>query len=333
LKQLKQSNRRSLLGLAAASCALALLAPQPVSAQDAWPSRTVRIVVPFAAGGATDVVARAIGRELSELWGQPVVIENRGGAGGNIGADVVAKSPPDGYTLLMASGSILTVNPHMYAKLPFDVKKDFIPVTNVANGPQVVAVHPSVPAKNLKELIALAKSQPGKLNYGSAGVGSQVHMAAESFLDAAGLDIAHVPYKGEGPALADLVAGSIHLVLGNIAAAAPFVSSGRLRALAVTSSSRSQLLPDVPTVAESGVPGFENTGWFGFVAPAGTPPAVVRKIHADTVKVLDSTQMKARLFVQGMAPVGNSPADFAKAIDQESAHWAKVVQRRKLSAQ
>lgn len=332
MKTLERSSRRIVLGLAAASCALALGVSQPASAQVSWPNKPVRIVVPFAAGGTTDVVARALGKDLSDMWGQPVVVENRGGAGGNIGADVVAKSAPDGYTLLMTSGSIFTVNPHMYAKMPFDAKKDFIAVTNVASGPQVVAVNPSVPAKSLKEFIAYAKSQPGKLNFGSAGIGSQVHMAGESFIDAAGLDLTHVPYKGESAAYPDLVSGALQLVVGNIAAVAPYVSNGRLRALAVTSRSRSPLLPDVPTVAESGLPGFENTGWFGFMVPAGTPQAIVDKIHRDTVKALGNTEMKARLFVAGMSPVGNSPAEFAKAIDRESAHWAKVVERRKLKA-
>jgi len=332
MKTIRQSNRRTLLGIAAASCALALGMPQGATAQGAWPAKTVRIVVPFAAGGTTDVVARALAKDLSDMWGQPVVVENRGGAGGNIGADVVAKSAPDGYTLLMTSGSIFTVNPHMYPKMPFDAKKDFIAVTNVASGPQVVAVNPSIPAKTLKEFIAYAKGQPGKLNFGSAGIGSQVHMAGESFLDAAGIDLIHIPYKGESAAYPDLVSGALQLVVGNIAAVAPYVGNGRLRALAVTSRARSPLLPDVPTVAESGLPGFENTGWFGFMVPAGTPKAIVDKVHRDTVKALGNTEMKARLFVAGMTPVGNAPADFAKAIDKDSAHWAKVVERRKLKA-
>jgi tripartite-type tricarboxylate transporter receptor subunit TctC len=332
VKTNEYSKRRVVLGCVAASFALAVGAPLTAAAQSAWPTKPVRIVVPFVAGGTTDVVARALAKDLSEMWGQPVVVENRGGAGGNIGADVVAKSAPDGYTLLMTSGSIFTVNPHMYPKMPFDAKKDFIAVTNVASGPQVVAINPSVPAKTLKEFIAHAKSQPGKLNFGSAGIGSQVHMAGESFVDAAGIDLIHVPYKGEAASYPDLVSGALQLVVGNIAAVAPYVSNGRVRALAVTSRTRSALLPDVPTVAESGVPGFENTGWFGFMVPAGTPPAIVDKIHRDTVKVLDKTEMKARLFVAGMSPVGNSPAEFAAAIDKESAHWAKVVERRKLKA-
>lgn len=332
MKILEQSSRRSVLGLAAVSCVLALGVAQSAAAQAAWPTKTVRIVVPFAAGGTTDVVARAMAKDLSEMWGQSVVVENRGGAGGNIGADVVAKSAPDGYSLLMTSGSIFTVNPHMYPKMPFDAQKEFIAVTNVASGPQVVAVNPSIPARTLKEFIAYAKGQPGKLNFGSAGIGSQVHMAGESFLDAAGIDLIHIPYKGESAAYPDLVSGALQLVVGNIAAVAPYVSNGRLRALGVTSKTRSPLLPEVPTVAESGLPGFENTGWFGFMVPAGTPQAIVDKIHRDTVKVLEKTEMKARLFVAGMSPVGNSPAEFAKAIEKESAHWAKVVERRKLKA-
>ncbi len=332
MKTIADRNRRALMGLAAATCTLALWAPQQAAAQDAWPVRTVKVVVPFVAGGTTDVVARALAKDLSEMWGQSVAVENRGGAGGNIGADVVAKSAPDGYTLLMTSGSIFTVNPHMYPKMPFDAKKDFIAVTNVASGPQVVTVNPSLPAKTLKEFIAYAKSQPGKLNFGSAGMGSQVHMAGESFVDAAGIDLVHIPYKGEAASYPDLVTGALQLVVGNIAAVAPYVANGRLRALAVTSKTRSPLLPNVPTAAESGLPGFENTGWFGFMVPAGTPQAIVDKIHRDTVKALQNTEMKARLYVAGMSPVGNSPAEFAAAIDKESAHWAKVVERRKLKA-
>ena len=319
--------------LAGCLIAVSLAAGTPALAQEAWPSRPVRLVVPFAAGGATDVVARALGKDLSELWGQPVVIDNRGGAGGNIGADIVAKSPPDGYTLLMASGSILTVNPHIYAKLPFDAKKDFLPVTSVASGPQLVVVHPGVAAKNLREFIALAKAKPGSVNFGSAGIGSQTHMAAENFVDAAGIVATHVPYKGEAPAIADVIAGQIQFAVANVAAAAPHVGNGTLRALAVTSTARSPMLPDVPTVAESGIAGFENTGWFGLIAPAGTPQAVVNKVHADTVKVLERREMKERLAVQGMAPVGNTPAAFAAAIDDESKRWEKVVQSRGLKVQ
>ena len=301
-------------------------------AQGKWPDRAVKIVVPFSAGGTTDVVARALAQNLTEAWGQSVVVENRAGAGGNIGADVVAKSPPDGYSILMTSGSIFTVNPHVYKQLPFDPVKDFIAVTNVASGPQLVVVHPSVPAKSVKELIALAKAKPGTINFGSAGMGSQVHMAAENFVNSAGIQATHIPYKGESAALADLAAGSIQFIVGNIAAALPFVNNGRLRALGVTSKTRSQLLPDVPTVAESGLPGFEHSGWFGFMLPAGTPQPVVDKIYKDTLKALDDTHLKARLHVAGMAPVGNTPKQFASAIVAESKLWEEVVKNRGLKA-
>ncbi len=324
------SHRGRRCAIAAIAGAVLFAAGGPATAQGNWPERSVRIVVPFSAGGATDVVARAIAQNLTEYWSQSVVVENRAGAGGNIGAEVVAKAPPDGYTILMTSGSIVTVNPHMYKQLPFDAAKDFVPVTNVASGPQVVAVHPDVPAKTVKELIALAKSNPGKLNFGSAGIGTQTHMAAENFVNAAGLQATHVPYKGESAALADLAAGSIQFVVTNLAAAVPFVNNGRIRALAVTSKSRAALMPDLPTVAESGLPGFENSGWFGFMLPAGTPQAVVDKVYRDTRRALEDTRLKARLHVAGMAPVGNSPKQFAQAIAEESKMWAEVVKNRGL---
>ena len=304
---------------------------QGVLAQS-WPVKPVRLVVPFAAGGATDVVARILGQKLGELWGQSVVIENRGGAGGNVGADVVAKATNDGYTLLMASGSIVTVNQHMYKRMPFDAQRDFAPITKVATGPMLVIVNPGVPAANIKALIALAKAKPGSINFGSAGVGSQVHMAAENFANAAGIDIVHVPYKGESLGVNDVMAGQIQMMVTNLAAAAPFVASGKLKALAVTSKERSKALPEVPTVAESGLPGFENTGWFGLLAPAGTPKAVLDMIQLDTARVLDTPEMRGRLFVQGMTAVGNKSDEFTRSIAEESKRWAKVVSERKLMA-
>jgi len=316
--------------LSAAVCALSLPFAVPVQAQS-WPTKPVKMVVPFSPGGSTDVVARMLGQRLSEIWGQTVVIENKAGAGGNIGADMVAKSPADGYTLLMASGSI-TINPHIYAKMPFDTAKDLVPISNVASGPMLVVVQDKAPYKSMKELIAAAKAKPGALSFGSAGVGSQVHLAGENLADAAGIDIQHVPYKGEAPAYTDLIAGQTQLMVGNIAAAAALLGPDRLRALAVTGKQRSQLLPDVPTVAESGLPGFENTGWFGLYAPAGTPPEIVAKIQKDTATALADTQIKARLHVLGMEPVGSTSDQLARQMEVESVRWAQVVKNRKLKA-
>lgn len=302
----------------------------PALAQERWPSKPVRIVVPFAPGGSTDVLARLVGQKLSTLWGQPVVIENKAGAGGNVGADAVAKSPADGYTLLMASGSI-AINPHIYKRMPFDTKKDLLPITNVAGGPMLVVVPERSPVKTIQDLIALAKDKPGKLNFGSAGVGSQVHLASENFANAAGIEITHVPYKGEAVAYNDLIAGQIDMMVGNFAAASALLGPGRLRALAVTSKERAPQMPEMPTVAESGLPGFENTGWFGFFAPAGTPAAVIAKVQRDTATVMAETDTKARLYVQGMTPIANSSTEFATAMDAESERWATVVKNRKIS--
>jgi tripartite-type tricarboxylate transporter receptor subunit TctC len=293
----------------------------------AYPAKPVKIVVPFVAGGATDVVARLLAQKLTDAWGQSVVVENRSGAGGNIGADVVAKSAPDGYTLLMTSGSIVTANPYIYKSMPFDPAKDLVAITNVASGPQVIVVNPSVPAKDLRSLIAMAKAAPGKVNYGSAGVGTQTHLAFENFLYSAGADMTHVPYKGEAAVINDLMGGQIQAATPNLGAAMAYIKEGKLRALAVTSRERSPQLPDVPAASEV-IPGFENAGWFGLMAPAGTPRDVIEKIYRDSAKILNSEEFRARLAQQGMAPVANSPADFAAAIREESARWAKVVKER-----
>jgi tripartite-type tricarboxylate transporter receptor subunit TctC len=318
--------KRSLLRLAA----LLVLAPSLAFAQT-WPAKTVKIVVPFAAGGATDVVARLLAQKLTEAWGQTVVVENRGGAGGNIGADAVAKSPADGYTLLMTSGSIVTANPHMYKQMPFDAARDLVAITNVASGPQLIAVHPGVPVKDLRELIAYAKLNPKKINFGSAGIGTQTHLAAENFAYSAGLDLTHVPYKGESAAITDLMGGQIQLVTPNFGAAVGFVKDGKLRALAVTSRERNAQLPDVPAASEV-LPGFENAGWFGLMAPAGTPREVIDRVQRDSAKILLSDEFRAKLTQQGMVPVANTPAEFAAAIREESARWAKVIQERGLTA-
>ena len=307
--------------------ALAMCVVPALAAAQAYPSKPVRIVVPFVAGGATDVVARLLAQKLTEAWGQSVVVENRSGAGGNIGADVVAKSPPDGYTLLMTSGSIVTANPYIYKSMPFDPAKDLVAITNVASGPQVIVVNTSVPAKDLGQLIAMAKAAPGKVNYGSAGVGTQTHLAFENFLYSAGADMTHVPYKGEAAVINDLMGGQIQAATPNLGAAMAYIKEGKLRALAVTSRERSPQLPDVPAASEM-LPGFENAGWFGLMAPAGTPREILDKIYRDSARILNSDEFRARLAQQGMAPVANAPADFAAAIRDESARWAKVVKER-----
>ena len=294
-----------------------------------YPARPVRVVVPFAPGGATDIVTRVVAQKLGEAWGQTVVVDNRAGAGGNIGAEIVAKAPADGYTLLMTSGSIVTANPYIFRKLPYSPEKDLIAITNVASGPQIVAVNASFAGKTLKDFIAIAKAKPRSMSYGSAGVATQTHLAAENFLYTAGIDIIHIPYKGEGPAITDLLGGQIQMVTPNLSAAIAFVQQGKLRALAVTSKERVRQLPDVPAAAET-LPGFENLGWFGFVAPAGTPKPLIDKIYQDTVKVLQSADIRTRFEQLGMVPVGNAPADFAKAIREESVRWAKVIKERKL---
>jgi tripartite-type tricarboxylate transporter receptor subunit TctC len=302
----------------------------PVAAAQDYPVRPVRIIVPFAPGGATDIVTRIVGKSLTEMWRQTVVVDNRAGAGGNIGAELAARATPDGYTLFMPSGSVMTANQHMYRKIPFHPEKDFVAITNVASGPQIVAIANALAARSVKELISFAKSKPRSINFGSAGVGTQTHLAAESFLYAAGIDAVHVPYKGEGPALTELVGGQIQLLTPNLSAAIGFVNAGRIRALAVTSRQRVPQIPDVPTVAET-LPGFENLGWFGLVAPAATPRAVVQRIHADVVKVLRSTEVGRRFEELGMAPVGNTPAEFTQAMRAESARWEKVIRERKLT--
>lgn len=306
----------------------AMLASTTIAAQG-FPTKPVRIIVPFSAGGATDIVTRVVAQKLTDIWGQTIVVDNRAGAGGNIGADLAAKAPADGYTVFMTSGSIVTANPHMYRKLPYDAAKDLVAVTNVASGPQAIVVNPSFAGKTVKDLIDMAKARPDSVTFGSAGIGTQTHLAGENFIASAGLNVRHIPYKGEAPAIADLLGGQIQFVTPNLSAAIVHVRAKRLRALGVTSPTRAKQLPDVPAVAET-LPGFENLGWFGFMVPAGTPQAVVAKIHRDTVAALKDAEIAKRFDDLGMVPVGNSSADFAKAIKEESVHWAKVIKERKL---
>jgi tripartite-type tricarboxylate transporter receptor subunit TctC len=302
-----------------------------LAAAQAWPTKPVKIIVPFAAGGATDVVARLLALKLTDAWQQSVVVENKLGAGGNIGADSVAKAVPDGYTLLLTSGAIVTASQHMYKNMPFDPAKDLVAITNVATGPQLITVATTVPVKDLRELIAYAKANPKKINYGSAGIGSQTHLAAENFAYAAGLELTHVPYKGESAALTDLMGGQIQLATPNFAAAVALAREGKIRALAVTSRERNAQLPDVPPAGDV-LPDFENAGWFGLMAPTGTPREVIEKVQRDSAKIILADDFRARLAQLGMEPVGNTPADFAASIRTQSARWAKVIRERGITA-
>jgi tripartite-type tricarboxylate transporter receptor subunit TctC len=309
--------------------ALTLAGFIPALHAQTWPTKPVRLIVPFAPGGSTDVVARMLGQKLMDVWGQSVVVENRSGAGGNLGADVVAKATPDGHTLLFASGSI-TINPNIYSNMPFDTVRDLTPITNIASGPMLVVVQDKAPWKSIQNLIQDAKSNPGKINFGSAGIGSQIHLAAENFADAAGIEITHVPYKGESLSYNDLISNQIQMMVGNIAAASALLGPGRLRALAVTGATRSPLLPDIPTLAESGLPRFENTGWFGLLGPAGLPKPIVEKIYQDCVRAMSDSQIKGRLYVAGMKPVLNKPEELAAQMDAELKRWGQVVKNRKI---
>jgi tripartite-type tricarboxylate transporter receptor subunit TctC len=294
-----------------------------------YPAKSVRIIVPFSPGGATDIVARILGQKLNEAWGHTVVIDNRAGASGNIGAELAAKAAPDGYTLFMTSGSIIAANQYMFKKLGWNPEKDLVAITMAASGPQVIAVHPSFRAKTVREFVALAKSNPKSLTFGSAGFGTQTHLAAENFIHTAGIDVVHIPYKGESVALIDLMAGHIFFVTPNLSAAIGFLQQGKLRALGITSKTRSAQLPDVPPVAET-LPGFENLGWFGLMAPAGTPKAVIDKVYQDSAKALAAPDIRKRFEDIGMVPVGNPPDDFDRGIRAERGHWAKVIRERKL---
>ena len=309
----------------------AMLFASGVAAQN-WPQKPVRFIVPCPPGGATDISARLLGEKLSQIWGQSVVIENRGGAGGGVGAAEAARAAPDGYTLFFPSGSVVTANQHVYAKLAYDPDKDFIPVTKVVSGPQVLTVPANSPFKTVKDLIEFGRANPGKLTFGHAGIGSQTHLAAENFVWQAKLDAVAVPYKGEGPGLAAAVAGETQFFLGNVAAAIGHITGGRLRALGVTSKDEAPQLSGVPPIGKT-ISGFENNGWFGIVAPTGTPKEIVQKVYVDTKKALEASDLRGRLYVQGLAPVGNRPEQMAKEMKEESALWARVVKERNIKVQ
>ncbi len=322
-------NRLRRLGTLAACC-LGLAPALALAQQPAYPTKPIKLVVPFTPGGSTDILARTIGQQLSQAWGQSVVIENVPGAGGSIGADRVAKAAPDGYTLLMGHIGTLSITPSIYPNLPYDPIKSFAPVAWVARVPNVLAVHPSVPANNLKEFIAYAKANPGKLNYGSGGNGSAAHIATEYLKLVTQSFMVHVPYRGTAPAVTDVVANQIQVIFSGAPAVMPMVKAGKLKALAVSSPKRIDGLNDIPTVAESGVPGtagFEADQWYGIVAPAGTPAPIVARLNAQINASLNSPEVLARLRSEGAVPTPNPPEVFGKLIAGEIPRWKPVVQR------
>ncbi len=305
---------------------LAALALSAAAAHaEVYPARPIRMIVAYPPGGGTDIVGRMIAQKLGETLGQSVIVENRGGASGNIGTELTARAAPDGYTVLMGNVAPNAINVSLFKNLPFDPVADFAPVSLVASTPNVLVVNPSTPARTVKEVVALAKARPGTLNFASAGVGSSSHLAGELFRILAGADIVHVPYKGAGPAMIDVLSGRIQLYFATMPAAMPHVKSGKLAPIAVTSAKRSQALPELPTVAESGVPGYEASTWYGVLAPAHTPSAVIARLHAEIVRILAEPELRARLADQGFEPVGNSPEEFGAYIKSEIAKWGKVI--------
>jgi tripartite-type tricarboxylate transporter receptor subunit TctC len=289
-----------------------------------YPAKPVKVVVPYPPGGPTDIVARVVSQKLAEQTGQQFLVENRAGAGGNIGAEAVARAPADGYTLLVAT-TAHAINPSLFKSLGYDLQKDFAPVSQLTGGPLVIVVNPSLPAKSVQELIALAKSKPGKLNFASSGNGQSTHLSAELFSSMAGIKMNHVPYKGSAPALTDVIGGQADLMFDTMLSAMPQVKTGKLRALAVTSAARSPAAPDLPTVAESGLPGYAAIAWNGLLAPAGTPKDVVAKLNAELKKTLETADVKERFAAQGFAAAWSPPEQYAAFIQSELAKWAKVV--------
>ena len=324
-------HRRMYRCLFAALVLLAAFAAPTSGSAQGYPNRPVRLVVPFPAGGPADALGRALGDQWSKMWGQPVIIENRGGAGGNLGAEVVARAAPDGYTLLLNASSHV-INASLYEKLPYDPIKDFTPVSEVASYMLVLVVHPSVPAKSVKEFVAFANSKPDGLSVANAGLGTPTHLAAVLFAQAAGVNLIHVPYRGAAPASTDLIAGQVPAMFNNPVNAVPQVKSNNLRALAVTGSKHLSLLPDTPTIAESGYPGFETRTWYGLFGPAGMPADVVRKLHADTDKVMRMPEVANNLIAQGWDIAVSPPDQFAKVLQSEMDRWSAVVKRAGIKA-
>ncbi len=323
---------RALAFCAAAAAIAATTAAGPAFAQAAFPSKVVKIVVPFPAGGSADFLARVVGEKLSQKWGQPVVVENRVGAGGNIGAEFVYRADPDGYTILSSPPGPLSINHNLYKNLNYDPAK-FVPVTVLALVPNVISARIDLPANSVKELIAHAKANPGKVIYASQGNGSTSHLSAQMFATMAGLELTHVPYKGEGPALVDLIAGRTDIFIGNIAAGLRFQQAGKLKFLGVASTRRSPVAPEIPTVAEAGLPGFVASAWFAFVLPPGTPSPIAQQINAATVEALRLPDVQKRFLEQGAEPVGNTTVEMAAFVKEEMARWQAVIRSANVTLQ
>ena len=322
-----RSTRRA--ALLAATSFLGLVA-LPVAAQGTWPTKPVRIVVPFAAGGTTDILARALAPELSRVFGQQFIVDNRAGAGGNVGAEIVAKSAPDGYTVLMGTVGTHGINRALYDKLPYDPIKDFAPITLVAGVPNVMVMQTekarAMGINTVADFVTYAKAHPGKLNMASSGNGTSIHLAGELFKSMSGTYMVHFPYRGSGPALLDMIGGTMDVMFDNLPSSMPQIKAGKLKALAVTSAQRSAALPDLPTIEQAaGLKGFDASSWFGLLAPAGTSPDIVNRIQQEVAKSLNTPAMKEKLLIQGAIPSGNTPAEFARMIDSEHRKWAKVV--------
>jgi len=306
-------------------CALGimLIVALPALAQS-YPSKPIRLVLPYPPGGGTDVIARPLAQKLTEQLGQQVIVDNRGGAGGNIGMEFVAKSPADGYTLLFALTAQYAVNPSLYPKLPYDPVRDYAPISLLANAPYLLVVHPALPAKSVAELVALVKARPGQLSYSSSGNGSGAHLAGEMLRSLARVEIVHVPYKGAGPAMPDLIAGQVQLSFITYTAAGPHIKTGRLRALGVTTAKRSPTLPDLPAIGET-VAGYDSAVWYGFAAPAGTPPEIVAKLNTEVLRVLAAPDFRSRITLEAVSPIGSTPEEFGRFMKSEIVRWAKVV--------
>ena len=317
-------SHRTLLRLALLVATAIAVVPVAANAQS-FPAKPVKLVIPFPPGGSLDNVGRLLAQKIGDAWGQPIIVENRPGAGGNVGADAVAKSPADGYTVVMGALSTHAVNPSLYAKMPYDAVKDFAPISNVAITPNVLVVNAALPVNSLKDLIAYAKANPGKVNFGSGSNGSAGHLAGELFKVDTGTDVAHIPFKGGAPATQALVAGDTQFMFANLANAMAQLKGGRIKALAVTTAQRSKLAPDLPTMAEAGMPGFDISTWFGVLAPAGTPPEVIAKWNTELVKALNAPDVREKMLAQGAEPAPTTPAEFAAFIAREREKYARII--------